>query len=95
MAVKFDWDPRKAEANRHKHKVSFAQACDVWHDALAIDVLDDREHYPEERFNRIGMAEGRILVVTYTIRFENGDEIVRIISARPAEPRERRKYHEA
>ena len=43
----------------------------------------------------IGMTEGRILVVTYTIRFDNGDEIIRIISARPAEPRERRKYHEA
>jgi uncharacterized DUF497 family protein len=95
MALKFDWDPRKAEANRRKHKVSFAQARDVWHDALAIDELDNREHYAEERFNRIGMAEGRILVVTYTIRFDNGDEIIRIISARPAEPRERRKYHEA
>jgi uncharacterized DUF497 family protein len=42
MAVKFDWDPKKAEANRHKHKVSFAQACDVWNDTLAIDEPDDR-----------------------------------------------------
>jgi uncharacterized DUF497 family protein len=95
MAVKFDFDPKKAEANRHKHKVSFAQACDVWNDTLAIDEPDDRQDYAEERFNRIGMADGRLLVVTYTSRFDNGDEVIRIISARAAAPRERRKYHEA
>jgi uncharacterized DUF497 family protein len=72
-----------------------ATACDVWDDTLAIDEPDDRENYTEQRFNRIGLAEGRLLVVTYTTRFDNDDEIIRIISARPAEPRERRRYHEA
>jgi uncharacterized DUF497 family protein len=47
MAVKFDFDPKKAEANRHKHKVSFAQACDVWNDTLAIDEPDDRQDYAD------------------------------------------------
>ena len=95
MAVKFDWDPKKALSNRNKHKVSFEHARDVWDDTLAIDEPDDREGYTEERFNRIGLAEGRLLVVTYTTRFDNDSEIIRIISARPAEPRERRRYHEA
>jgi uncharacterized DUF497 family protein len=95
MAVKFDWGPKKARSNRHKHKVTFDEARDVWNDTLGIDEPDDREDYAEERWNRIGMAEGRLLVVTYTARFNNGDEIIRIISARPAESRERRRYHEA
>jgi uncharacterized protein len=44
----------------------------------------------ELRFNAIGLVEGRMLFVTYTMR---GD-VVRIISARGAEPHEKRKYHE-
>jgi uncharacterized DUF497 family protein len=96
MAIRFDWDPVKAEANRKSHKVSFEQARDVFKDTMALDELDDREDYGEERFNRIGMVEGQLLVVTYTGRIDedNGDDIIRIISARPAERRERRRYHE-
>jgi hypothetical protein len=44
----------------------------------------------ELRFNAIGLVDGRMLFVTYTMR---GD-IVRIISARGAEPHEKKKYHE-
>jgi hypothetical protein len=42
------------------------------------------------RFSAIGMVDGRVLFVNYTIR---GD-VIRIISARGAEPHEKRKYHE-
>ncbi len=52
--------------------------------------FDDRDAAGELRFNAIGLVESRVLCVTYTTR---GD-IVRIISARGAEPHERRKYHE-
>ena len=95
MALRFEWDPKKAEANWKKHKVSFKQARDVWNDTLALDLPDERQDYGEDRSNRIGMVEARLLVMTYTTRFDNGDEIIRIISARPAEPGERRQYHEA
>jgi len=63
---------------------------------MALDEPDDGEDYGEERFNRVGMVEGQLLVVTYTgwIDEDSGDDIVRIISARPAERRERRRYHE-
>jgi uncharacterized DUF497 family protein len=89
--------PVKAETNRKEHKISFEQARDVFKDAMAIDKPDDREEYGEERFNRTGMVEGRVLVVTYTMRTDehSGSEVVRIISARLAERRERRRYHEA
>jgi uncharacterized DUF497 family protein len=97
MAIRFEWDFEKARANRHKHKVSFEQACDVFKDATGLDEPDDREDYGEERFNRIGMVEDRLLVVTYTERIDedSGAEIIRIISARPAERRERKRYHGA
>jgi len=96
MAMKFEWDPEKAAANLAKHKVSFEQARDVFRDLHALDELDDKADYGEERFNLIGVTENRLLVVTYTLRSHeaNGDEIIRIISARPAERRETRKYRE-
>jgi uncharacterized protein len=97
MAIKFEWDPKKAKANWNRHKVSFEQARDVFRDTMALDEPDEREDYGEERSNRIGLVEGRLLFVTYTGRIyeENGDEIIRIISARPAERRERKRYHES
>jgi uncharacterized protein len=96
MAIKFEWDPNKAKANWDKHKVSFEQARDVFKDIMALDEPDEREDYDEERSNRIGVVEGRLLVVTYTERIDDsGDEIIRIISARPAERGERKRYHEA
>jgi uncharacterized DUF497 family protein len=97
MAIRFEWDSEKARANWHKHKVSFEQARDVFKDTMGLDETDDREDYGEERFNRIGVVEDRLLVVTYTERLDKGSgtEIIRIISARPAERRERKRYHES
>jgi len=76
MAIRFEWDPEKAIANWNKHKVSFEQAREAFKDTLALDEPDEREHYGEERFNRIGLVEGRLLFVTYTERIdrESGDE---------------------
>jgi uncharacterized DUF497 family protein len=52
--------------------------------------FDDLDAADEPRFNAIGLVDGRMLFVTYTVR----DGVVRIISARGAEPHEKRKYHE-
>lgn len=62
----------------------------VLEDPFAIDWLDEREDYGEARYATVGMVEGRLLYVAYTMRGER----IRIISARGAEPHERRKYHE-
>jgi hypothetical protein len=51
---------------------------------------DRRQDYGEERFILLGMVQERLLAVSYTMRGER----VRIISARFAEPQERRRYHE-
>ena len=86
----YEWDERKAAANFARHGVAFEAACRVFEDPFALEWLDDREDYEEARFVILGMVDGRIIVVVYTMR---GD-IVRIISARGAEPHEKRKYHE-
>jgi len=52
--------------------------------------FDDHDATGERRFNAIGLVDGRMLFVAYALR---GD-VVRIISARGAEPHEKRKYHE-
>jgi uncharacterized DUF497 family protein len=62
----------------------------VFRDVFAIDWVDDRHGDAEERFVTIGMVEDRILVVAYALR---GGRI-RIISARRAQPRERRRYYD-
>jgi uncharacterized protein len=62
----------------------------LFDDPFAIDFIDDREDYGEQRVILFGMVEGRLLVVAHTLR---GDK-ARIISAREAEPHERRTYHE-
>jgi len=97
MAIKFEWDQEKAEANWSKHKVRFEQARAAFRDFHALDEVDDKEDYGEERFNLTGMVDNRLLVVTYTQRSDEktGGEIVRIISARKAERREAKRYHEA
>jgi uncharacterized DUF497 family protein len=86
----FEWDDDKATANLAKHNVSFGVARRAFDDAFAVEREDDTEDYGEPRFNLLGMVDGRVLFVAYTMR---GD-IIRIISAREAEPYERRLYYE-
>ncbi len=86
----FQWDDAKATANVERHGVTFDAAREVFMDPFALDWLDASEDYGEDRFALIGMAEGRLLCVAYAMRGES----IRMISARLAEPFERRRYHE-
>ena len=70
--------------------MSFEIAKRVFKDRFAVERLDDRLDYDEDRYSIIGVVDGRVLFVAFTLR--NGR--VRIISARAAEPAERRNYHE-
>ena len=87
--MEFEWNDVKEQANRKKHRLDFHTASKVFLDPYVIE-FDDRDADGEVRFNAIGIVDGRMLFVTYTIR---GD-VIRIISARGAEPHEKRKYHE-
>jgi uncharacterized protein len=63
MKLEFEWDKAKAKANFRRHGVSFDLAKTVFKDPFAIERLDDREQYDEERFVIIGVAEGKDRVV--------------------------------
>jgi len=91
--MKFEWDSTKAENNRRKHDVSFELAIRAFADPLAI-FEQDRIEDGKYRWQTIGAVDGcLILLVAYTIRDDlNGDEIIRIISARKATPKERKRY---
>jgi len=89
MKLEFEWHNAKAEANLSAHGVSFDLAKTVFRDPFAIERLDDRENYGEERFVMIGMAAGDILLfVAYAERGER----IRIISARRATQYEEDDY---
>jgi uncharacterized protein len=70
--------------------VSFDAARLAFEDVFAVVREDRRHYYGEDRFMLLGMAQERVLAVSYTMR----NDRVRIISARIAEPQERRRYHE-
>ena len=89
MNDRFSWDDDKAASNWRNHGVTFDQAAKATSDLFAIEWIDDREAYGEERVNLLGMCDGVILHVTYT---ERGDSL-RIISARRAERHEQDNYY--
>lgn len=92
MALTFDWDPSKDEANRRKHGVDFPEATTVFRDTLSSTIGDPDHSTPgEDRELTIGLSHRqRLIVVSHCKRGHN----VRIINARPATRRERRKYEE-
>ena len=84
----FEWDADKAGANWRNHGVTFDQAVKACLDPFAVELIDEREDYGEERINLVGMCDGVLLHVTYTERGER----VRLISARRAEKHEQDDY---
>ena len=91
--MKYEWDEEKNKLNQQKHGVSFEEAREVFEDALQISKLDKRFSYFEERWITIGAtAKYKILVVANLFFTDDGEEIVRIISARKANKSERESY---
>jgi uncharacterized protein len=89
--IRFEWDPRKDEANQKKHGVSFVEAQSVFFDDNAIQFYDGEHSDLEERFIMLGMSmQHRILVVCHCER--QSGEVIRIISARKATNVERKYY---
>jgi uncharacterized DUF497 family protein len=87
--MQFEWDREKAKRNLHKHKVSFEEAVTVFYDPLSASFDDPDHSVGEQRFITVGYsAQGRLLAVSHTER----GKAVRIISARPATLRERKRH---
>jgi uncharacterized protein len=89
--MQFEWDAAKARENEAKHHVSFAEASEVFGDHHASVVADPDHSSTEQRYLIFGASgTGKYLVVSYTER----DDRLRLISARPMTPRERRAYEQ-
>ena len=89
--MEFEWDPKKAVANKKKHGVSFHEATTAFGDPLAVTFADPDHSVKEARYITFGISrENRLLVVSHTERPDR----TRIISARLVTRRERRIYEE-
>ena len=94
--MEFSWDEQKNEVNFKKHGIHFEEAVLIFQ-GVHFTRVDSRDYYDEQgqaeiREITIGtLGGGAVLVVCHTDR--NGQ--TRIISARKATPKERRRYNEA
>ncbi|MCX7057241.1 MAG: BrnT family toxin [Pseudomonadota bacterium] len=90
-SLTFEWDERKNRANRTKHGVSFEEAQTAFLDENARIIPDPEHSAEEDRFILLGLSiRLRVLIVCHC--FRDPDNAIRIFSARPADPSERRDY---
>ncbi len=95
MSLRFEWDQAKADSNFRKHRVSFETATLVFDDPFVM-TEQDRIENGEYRWQSTGQIAGALLLVVAHVYRDDGDaEVIRIISARRAEKRERRRYEQA
>ena len=87
--MKFEWDETKDRANQRKHGVSFEEATTVFADPLAGTITDPDHSVGEARYVTIGSSTSNCLIV---VSHTEESETTRIISAREANPHERKTY---
>jgi len=99
--MRYEWDEGKNRENRRKHGgIGFEMATTVFDDEYRILIKDRVDETGEQRWHAIGWAAiepdvGDVLLVVHVYREdENGEEFIRIISARKASPDEFRRYQE-
>jgi uncharacterized DUF497 family protein len=102
--VRYEWDERKNHQNQRKHGgISFELATLVFEDSSCLIVLDRVDKIGEQRWHALGSISLRpgialVLLVVHVYRVpredKNGEETIRIISARRAEDHEYRRYKE-
>jgi uncharacterized protein len=86
--MRYEWNEAKSLANRIKHGIGFdMMARFEWETAL--EFIDDREDYGELREVAIGFIGVRLY---YLVFATNDDGTVRVISLRPADRAEARRY---
>ena len=91
--MKFEWNEDKNTLNKQKHGISFEEAKEIFDDALHISKLDKRFSFFEERWISLGASKTNKILVVANLFFTNeGEEIIRIISARRANKQERESY---
>jgi uncharacterized DUF497 family protein len=89
---KYIWNQEKNRINKNQHGIKFEDAVEVFDDPFAVQEYDDANSAIEERFNIVGKVKEKWLVVTVT--WTPRGELIRIISARPADSLEKEAYDE-
>lgn len=99
--MRYEWDQRKNRENQRKHGISFELAALVFQDENCLVGLDRVDEAGEQRWHALGAvslepdAELMILVAhVYREEDRNGEETIRIVSARRAGQNEVRRYRE-
>ena len=88
----FQWDTGNSEKNWELHRVSRAEAEQIFFNRPILVVADAKHSQRETRFAALGQTnEGRRLVLIFTIR----ETLIRVISARDQSREERRVYDQA
>lgn len=99
MKIRFSWDETKNRSNQRKHDgIAFEMAAQVFLDPFHL-TRHDRIEGGEERWQTLGVVHGlTVLLVAHTITEDDDEgepvEVIRIISARRATPRERKRYEQ-
>jgi len=84
----FEWDLAKSNSCQNSRNFDFAYVISVFKDPTLLVERDQRWEYGEERFQALGVIDGRVFVVIFTRRLRS----IRIISARKANGREVKRY---
>ncbi len=88
--IGFDWDGGNARKN-DKHGVSMPEAEQVFFNRPLLMLIDENHSQAEPRFHVMGRTHaGRRLHLTVTLR--GGNTLIRVISARDMQRRERDAY---
>lgn len=100
--VRYEWDEAKNLRNQRDHDgITFELAALVFEDEFCLIGADRIDSVTgEQRWHAIGAVQSEtgdvaVLLVVHVYREQNnGEEIIRIISARAAEKHELRRYQE-
>jgi len=93
--MRFVWDSEKEAANLERHGLDFTTAAQAFADPQAVtdyDAVHSRDG--EDRWTTIGLAGGLLILVRVTWTDRDGDDEIRIISARRADLRDRALYQQ-
>lgn len=91
--MRFEWDPAKNVGNKRKHRVAFEIARNVFADPARLEGDITEDEYGEERWEAVGRPDPARDIVLSVIFTPRPSDIVRIISARKADPEDEQSYY--
>jgi len=93
--VGFYWDAGNARKSADKHGVSQAEAEQVFFNQPLLILSDTAHCGDEQRYHALGSTDGaRTLHITFTLRTQAVEKLIRVISARDMHRKERVRYEQ-